>query len=91
MKILQKITLTAEVAGEIDVFFKEEEEEKEAEVQPPKKKSKKDEANRDGKSFYQSEIMKTLGLMKKILFTFLIDFMKSFLKFKIGQNGVFFN
>ena len=90
MKILQKITLTAEVAGEIDVFF-EEEEEKEAEVQPPKKKSKKDEANRNGKSFYQSEIMKTLGLMKKILFTFLTDFMKSFLKFKIGQNGVFFN
>ena len=90
MKILQKITLTTEVAGEIDVFF-EEEEEKEAEVQPPKKKSKKDEANRNGKSFYQSEIMKTLGLMKKILFTFLTDFMKSFLKFKIGQNGVFFN
>ena len=35
--------------------------------------------------------MKTVGLMKKKIFTFLIDFMKSFLKFKMGQNGVFFN
>ena len=35
--------------------------------------------------------MKTLGLMKKIILTLLIDFMKSFLKFKMGQNGVFFN
>ena len=35
--------------------------------------------------------MKTLGLMKKIIFTLLIDFMKSFLKFNIAQNGVFCN
>ena len=35
--------------------------------------------------------MKTFGLMNKMVFSYLIDFMKSFLKFRMGQNGVFFN
>ena len=70
-------------------FFFFLEEDKEPEVHPPKKKSKKDKANPKWKKFLLVRNNENIRLTKKIIFALLIDFMNSFLKFKMGQNGVF--